>query len=359
MREKIEIQIEKETYERLKKESVNWNMDMEGYLSMLIEKHGYSIKQNHNYIEEKVKRPLKKILNDLETLGEDMENNNLSNRVLLLSLKMYNKPLPKEFSRIIEYYKGKGWYSDANFYLITDGKSILGYLGLSISEEDAPYGKYLFIYVLNMYKDYQNSGNLNYIINFIQSIGRQESCYSIDIILENCNIAYDQLKGLGFLPFTSTDIMKVKVEDNDDIIHFENLKSEELKVEGIEGFLPVAKTEPLKALLSQWSAKKEKIEIYKSIYKDEGGEIEFIYVKEVKVFNKSMYNYFTLLVKSQYLYDDKFLYKVFSILKLIVSKSIDKDMGAIVMIPNGLREKLFINGEKVLDTLNWLRKNNS
>lgn len=356
----IEIQVKDETYERLKRDSINYDMDLQSYITMLIEQNHNNIRQNHNYIEEKVKKPLQKILTDLETSNTyHKENSNLFNKVLLLPLKKYNKALSKEFSRIIEYYKSRDLYDEENFYLITDGKRILGYMGLNISEEDAPYGRYIFIYALSLYKDYQSIGNLKYIINFVQSIGRQNQCYSIDILLENSNFTYNQLNELGFLLFTSTDIIKINIETDKAKVSICNLKTEATNIEDLGEFLPICRAEPLKSMISQWISKKEMIEVHRAIYKDEE-EIEFMYVREDKSFNRTMYNCFTLLVRPEYLYDDKYIYKVLPILELIISQNIDKYIRSIVMIPRDLNKNSSIyNEDDVLDTLNWLRKNNS
>jgi len=360
MTKKIEIEIEDEIYERLKSECAKSNMDIRSYIQVVIEKYDHTNKQDINYIEEKVKKPLKKILNDLEGLNQDAYNNPPSTRVLLLPLKIYNNPLPQGFSRRIEYYKSKGWYDVEKFYLIVDGKNILGYLGLNISEEDAPYGRYLFIYGLNLYKEYQNSININYIVNFIKSIGRQGQCFSIDIFFENSNLTYDQLKELGFALFTSTDIVKIKVEEDSYDLNIDYLEIEDCNIEDIGKFQPVARMEPFKSLMSQWTAKKEVIEISKIICKEEKEEIEFIYIKENKSFSNTMYSCFTVLIKPQYLYEDDYISKIFSILKSSIFKNMDKDKVFAFHVPRDTNKNLLMyNEDDILDSLNWLRKNNS
>jgi len=361
MPKNIEIQINDEIYERLKSESVKYNMNVESYIPIVIEKYDQSNKQSNNYIEEKVKKPLKKILTDLEGLNGNNNDNSLSNKVLLLPLKIYTKPLPKGFSRLIEYYKSKSWYDLENFYLITEGKSIVGYLGLNISEEDAPYGRYLFIYGLNLYKEHQNITNLNYIINFVKSIGRQGQCYSIDILLENCNLTYDQLNELGFLLFTSADIIKIKEDIGDNKIDINYLESKKCDIEDIGEFLPVVRTEPLKPLLNQWlTQKKDIIEVCSNIYKDEEEEIKFIDIKEDKRINNIVYSYFTLLVDPKNLYDDKYISKVFSILNSIICNDIEKNKESIVSVYKDFKRSLSIyNDCDILDSISWLRKNNS
>ena len=358
MPKNIEIQIKDEIYERLKDESAKYNMDIKNYIPMVIEKYDDSARRNNNYIEEKVKKPLKKILTDLEGLSENMNDNRNLNKILLLPLKIYTKPLPKGLIKLIEHYKSKFWYDIERFYLITDGKSILGYVGLNISEEDAPYGKYLFIYALNLYKEYQTSTNLKYIINFIQSIGRQGQCYSIDILFENSNLTYDQLKGLGFLLLTSTDIIRIK-ELNYDKISMDYLKTRKINIEDMEDFLPVARTEPFKPLYNQWLERKENIEVYSNIYRDEGEEIEFIYTKEDKWINNNLYDYFILLIRKKYIYEDKYINKAILILKFIILNNIEKDSNLVISISKHLNEnKSIYKDDEILDSLNWLRKNN-
>lgn len=360
MTRKIEIQIKNDIYEKLRNESVKYDMDIQSYISMVLEKYDYNIKEHNNYIEEKVKKPLKKILFDLESFNGDTKTDNRSDRVLLLPLKMYNKPLPKGFSKLIAYYTSKDWYDMENFYLITDGKTILGYLGLNINEEDAPYGRYLFIYGLNLYKEHQNSTNLNYITNFVKSVGRQNKCYSIDILLENSNVTYNQLKDLGFLQFTSTDIIKIRIEEDKNKININCLEIVDFDIKDIDKFVPVVRTEPFKSLLSQWLRMKENLEVYKNVYKGDEEEIEFVYIKQDKIINQNRYNYYTLLIKPEHLYEDKYIYKAFLVFKSAVYEGLDEENDSIVSVPRHINTNFSICKEDdILDTLNWLRKNNS
>jgi len=160
--------------------------------------------------------------------------------------------------------------------------------------------------------------------------------------------------------FTSTDILEVKDKENNDKINIDYLEIIDCNIENIDEFLPVAKTEPFKPLFSQWMAKKEDIEVCRNTYKYKNKEIEFIYIKENKSINNTMYNYFTVLLKPENLYEDKYISEVFSILKLIVTKNIDKNISSVIAIPRHLNKNSFMYNENdILDSLNWLRKNNS
>lgn len=361
MAKNIEIQIDDEVYNRLKIESAKHNMDVEKYISVAIEKYNHNIRENYNYIEEKVKKPLRKILTDLEEYSGNGSENGFYNKILLLPLKIYTKPLPRGFNRILNYYKSKGWYNIECFYLITDTKSIIGYLGLCIVEEDAPYGKYLFIYGLNLSREYQNNTNLNYIINYIKSIGRKNQCYSIDIVFENSNLTYEQLNRLGFQVFSSVDIVGL----NNIALDYEkmtvsDLTSEKCDIESIKDLVPIARIEPLQPLLGQWKAQRDKIDMYHHTCKMKGEEVEFLSVREDKVINNTLYHYFTLLVDTKLVFDDKYIKKVISILISMTNKEEDKERDYIISIPKEVNKNLSIYKEDhVLDSLNWLRKNNS
>ncbi len=284
-----------------------------------------------------------------------MGDDDSDKKILLLPLKMYTKPLPKRFIKLIDYYKSMKWYYLENFYLITDGKNILGYLGLNINEEDAPYGKYVFIYALNLDKSYQNRSNIKYIINFVQSIARQSKCYSIDVLFENSNFTYEQLKELGFLVFTSIDMVKINNKTSGEV-DINLLKRNQSDINDLDKFVPICKKEPLKSLFSRWKSRKDNIEIYRNIYNEEDEKIEFISIKENKSFNNVKYNHFTLLVDSKYLYDDNYINKAISILKLIISK---EDSNFIVSLPAHLNKITSIyNEENIIYSLNILRKNN-
>lgn len=360
MPKNIEIKIEDEVYERLKNESVKYNMDIQSYIPIVIEKYDHNARKNSSYIEEKVKKPLKKILTDLEGLSGYIDDNSNSTKVLLVPFKIYTKPLPRGFNRLIEYYKLKGWYDVETFYLITDGKSILGYIGLNINEEEAPYGRYLYIYGLKLYKEYQTSNNLKYIINFIKSIGRKDKCYSIDILFENTNLTYDQLKELGFSILTVTDIIKIRKDSLGHKINIESIVSNISRIEDIKKFVPVARNEPFIPFINQLLQKKDKIEVYSNIYKSDSDEIEFMYIREDKKINNIIYNHFTLLVASENLYDDKYIGKVFSIFNSIIDNHTYKNQDNIVSILRDNNRNLSIyNEDYIIDTLSWLRKNNS
>jgi len=73
-----------------------------------------------------------------------------------------------------------------------------------------------------------------------------------------------------------------------------------------------------------------------------------------------MYSCFTVLIKPQYLYEDDYISKVFSILKSSTLKNMDKDKVFAFYVPRDTNKNLLMyNEDDILDSLNWLRKNNS
>ncbi len=371
----INLKIKEEVYNKLEEKAAKRNLDIESYICKILEVYNDGI-YSKKYIEEKVKKPLNDILSNLKILSNDDNNNKIkssnsnSNNINLkfIPLKEYNKSLPQKLNDVINYYKNKNWYDDSTFYLVTDKKRVLGYLGLNIFEEDPPYGKYVFIYALNLYKDYQNIRNLKYIVSFIQSIARKFKCYSMDVLSKNCNITESKLKNLGFLDFIEEDIIKIHEEKNE--IGSDFIKKEQICIQDLMEFKPICRAEPLKCLYNKWQdeesvknikdikPKKHILKAYKVLYNFENNKIEFVYVEQKERINSNKYDRYTILVKSDYLYDDDYIVQAFNILNYLIYKENVNTIYPIVSIPRYLSKNIhYYSEEKILYSDIRLRKN--
>jgi|GEM_PF-3230150 len=357
MAKNIEVTINDEAYEILKSESILHKLDMQRYVSMMIEESSGKKRIDRNYIEEKIRKPLEKILVDLDEIELNTIKKDIKDKIMIIPLNLYKKKLPEELDKIILYYNQQSLYDTDHFYLILDGANIVGYVGMTINEEDAPYGKYVYIFGFYLYKEYQNHRNTKYIMGFIQSVGRKNQCYSIDVVLEGSNLGFEHFREMGFDGLNSTDIIQIDGLKNKQI-DLNLFRIEKCMLEDVQNFLPVARTEPTNFMLKRWESKKEAIEIYSILNKDE--KRIAMYVKEDKNIHTAQYNFITLLVEKEHLYDDPYIEKILFILKGLLSKGLPENEKMVVAICKYMNKNQSLYKEKdILDSINWLRKNNS
>ncbi|ABR48528.1 hypothetical protein Amet_2374 [Alkaliphilus metalliredigens QYMF] len=315
--------------------------------------------------EEEIIKFKKMIMGELKALIEKVENFNGiisdvdegSNRLILISLKKFNGELPKEVGEAIKKHGEQGWGSQNQFYVMTNRKRVVGYLGINLYEEPMPFGKYVYIFALQLEKKYQSQINLKYIENFISAVARKAQCNYVDMTDDCCPLALDKVKHLGFVEFTSTSLFKLNKQNSP--IDFEMVSSQNINISEIEGthFIPSDRRLPLQVQLNQW--KEENCTIEKFVINKNQGQtpLTLLIIKRLGATKKNgTKNFYTFLAEPIVFYDDQLTNEVINIIINILGEK-EQEEAFMIALPTACEVTISkYHWDYKLESVKWYRK---
>lgn len=217
------LELTEETYEAIKKSASEEQISVESYLTREIE---IGRLKSEASIGALLTKELESLLQKIKSITEEKPVKEKGpGRITFYRYEPNHPGLPEKLKEVIGVYEEKGWFQEKNFHLLLDENNLVGYLGLSPHEEALPYGSYLFIYSLHLAEAYQNQENLKLIASYIQTIGKENAIYSIDISSPSTNLSQKQLTEIGFIPFENTAVVTGRLLSTKQG-HYERLKEE-------------------------------------------------------------------------------------------------------------------------------------
>ncbi|WP_026475796.1 hypothetical protein [Alkaliphilus transvaalensis] len=357
MNKKIELELSHEIYETLKKSAKRRGMTVDDYIEYLL-KEGLAKDQlrENNLIQYKdyIIKELETLLKKVKGLSNS-DDNPQNSKVLIYSYKMYKHSLPKDIDQIIQHYKIRGWFNEDYFYFILDKKGIVGYMGLSLENEELPFGEYFFVYSLHLSKKYHNSQNTKYIAGFLQAIAKKSSCHSIDIASTLTNIDSKILEEMGFIKFDRAQIIKGVTKNKE----YEVMKcnQQKIKLEEVidKNYINSGRSVPIRFLYRQWLEKEEEVDFTLYNMLRNGKELEYIVVSEKINKGKDGYTKYTVLVEPTLLFDEVSLKSIY-LTKMNNVMTNEKRGKVQISMPDELLEIGELMTEDTTTEVTWYRK---